>query len=304
MDATILSSLMSCGALTDFRFNQNLQSIGGKSNSLEVGSIVHAFLEYYYQAIIDHKSKDEALDAGLKAAKLYVKGCEVCKDLDASFVGRPSCGHKIGDWIGVKNTPVESCKIEKKEFIGSNYAINTCIQYLARWQNDSWVPLASEETKGEIIYQNDDFRVLWKAKFDLIVDTNSQILPIDHKTMSQRRDSLSLNNQFMGQCVLTKSRNMIINKIGFQSSLKPEEKFERAMMSYSKARLDEWQNVIVPYWAKVLIKYSTENEWPRNFTHCENKFGFCQFKDVCEMDPNMREETIKLNFIKGRKWDV
>lgn len=304
MDATILSSLMSCGRLTDLNFNRNLRPINGKSNALEVGSVVHAFFEYYYQALIDKKSKSDAMDIGLAAAKLYVAGCPVCKDLPIVHTDIPSCGHKIGDWIGLKNTPLESGKIGKKEFIGSNYAINTCIQYLSRWSNDAWIPLASEETRGEIIYQDDSLRVLWKAKFDLIVDMNQQILSVDHKTMSQRRDSLSLNNQFMGQCVLMKSRNMIINKIGFQSSLRPEEKFDRVMMSYSKARLDEWQNVIVPYWANKLIEYSATGFWAPNFTHCENKFGFCQFKDICESNPNMREEAMKLNFIVGRAWDV
>lgn len=301
MDATVLSSLMSCARLTNFSFNENLTSKGGKSNSLEVGSIVHNFLEYYYGAIVEHKSKDDAINIALVSAKLYIAGCPICKDLPIDFVGVPQCGHKLGDFIGVTNTNKEPTKTGE---IGWQHALDTCLQYLAHYRNDSWIPLASEHTKGEVIFENDSLRILWKAKFDLIVDTNQFILPIDHKTMKQRRDSLSLNNQFMGQCILTKSRNMIVNKIGFQTSLKPEQKFERAMMSYSKNRLDEWQNKIVPYWAGVLIRHSTEGIWPPNFTHCENKYGFCQFKEVCSADENMREEVKKLNFVKRRPWDV
>ena len=300
MDATILSSLMSCGALTDYRFNHNLTPKGGKSNSLECGSIVHTFLEYYYQALIDRKTKSDAIDIGMKAAKLYITGCDVCKSYPIDKTGHPPCGHKNADFIGVVNTPQKSAKYD----IGWEWALDTCVQYLAYYVNDSFVLIASEHTKSDLIYEDSDVRVLWKAKFDLIVDVNGQIIPYDHKTMKQRRDSLSLNNQFMGQCILMKSRNMIVNKIGFQTSLKPNEKFERSMMSYSKSRLDEWQNEIVPYWARVLVKYSTENVWPRNFTHCENKYGFCEFKDVCSSDKNMRNEVIKLNFVERRKWDV
>lgn len=304
MDATILSSFMSCARMTDFKFNQDWRPKGGKSNSLETGSIAHAFLEYYYQALIDRKSKSDAMDAGLNAAKLYVSGCATCKSLPIDFLGHPPCGHKNGDWTGVENTPENNTKVGKKEFIGWKYVIDTCIQYLARWQGDFWVPLNSEHTKGEIIYQDDKIRILWKAKFDLIVDTNQSIISVDHKTMKQRRDSLSLNNQFMGQCVLMKSHNICINKIGFQSSLKPEEKFERVMISYSSARLNEWKDVIVPYWAYKLVEYHKSGIWMPNFTNCETKWGHCEFKEICESNPNMRDETMKLHFVKGKPWDV
>jgi hypothetical protein len=60
LDSQILTSLMGCPRLTDFRFNHNLVSIGGKSNSLEVGSIVHTFLEQYYKKIRDGFKKSDA----------------------------------------------------------------------------------------------------------------------------------------------------------------------------------------------------------------------------------------------------
>lgn len=304
MDATIASSLMGCGQLADFSFNQNLRDKNGKSNPIETGSIAHVFLEYYYQGLIDGKSKSNAMDEGLAAAMLHIKGCPVCKSLPVDFIGIPECGHKNGDWIGVKNTPPDNTRENRKELIGWKYVIDTCMQYLARWNNDSWTPLHSEHTKGEVIYQDDEIRVLWKAKFDLIVDTNAGLISVDHKTMKQRRDTVSLNNQFMGQCILMGSKAIIINKIGFQSTLKPEEKFERAMLSYSEARLHEWKTKIIPYWAYKLVEYNKSGYWPRNFSHCENKFGWCHFKEVCENNPNMRDRIIELNFVKGKPWDV
>jgi hypothetical protein len=145
---------------------------------------------------------------------------------------------------------------------------------------------------------------MWKAKLDTLMDTHEGIYSVDHKTMKTRRETLSLNNQFMGQCLLTERRAMWINKVGLQTSLKPEEKFTRTYMSYSSDRLLEWQSEILPYWGYKLLEYNEGDYYPPNYTHCENKFGKCVYVDVCESDRGMREEVFRVNFIKGPVWDI
>lgn len=269
LDSQILSTAMSCARLTDLRFNLNLQPKDGKSPSLEMGSIVHTVLEHYYKAIIASKSRTDAITLGMEAGKKYIQD-------------------------EVHNTEPKECE----------WALTTMEQYFEFYKNDSWTPLFVEETKGAIVYEDDEVRILWKAKYDLGVDTNQGIYPADHKTMKQRRDTLSLNNQFIGQCILMKTRATIINKIGFQTSLKPHEKFQRALISYSADRLVEWQSTILPYWAKTIIMWKETDYYPPNFTHCENKYGICQFKDHCEADRQMRAEVLNQAFVIGEPWDV
>lgn len=270
MDSQVLSTLMSCARLTDFRFNLNLVATNGKSTSLEMGSIVHQFLETYYKSIVNGIKKSDAEGFAWTAAQQYIESPEV-----------RNSGQDDIDW-----------------------AMQTCKDYLAFYKNDHWVPLEVEKVKGKVVYEDDEVRILWKAKFDLVVDTNQGIFPIDHKTMKQRRDTLNLNNQFTGQCVLQETRKMYVNKIGFQKSLKPEERFQRVDVNYTSARLREWTGTIVPYYAKLMLMYAEGGYWPPNFTHCENKYGFCQFKEVCEADPNMREELLGQNFTVGDPWDI
>lgn len=269
-DSQILSSLMSCARLTDYRFNLNLVSVKGKSVSLEMGSIVHVFLENYYKNIIGRLKRDQAESFAHTAAMQYIESDEV-----------------------------KNCTEEDKK-----WAILTCHQYLDFYKSDFWIPLAVEETRGAVLYEDDEIRILWKVKYDLIMDTTQGIYPIDTKTMKQNRDTLTLNNQFIGQCIVMNTRKMFINKVGFQKTLPYEERFKRVALNFSADRLLEWQSVILPYYAKQYLVYAETGYWPPNFTHCENKYGFCSFREVCEADRNLREETLGNEYTVGKAWDV
>lgn len=300
MDSQILTSIMSCPRAADFRFNLSLESLSGKSNSLECGSIVHKFMEVYYGSIIKGIKREQAFGFGIAAAELYIQSCPDCTDfVSTPEQKKPKCGHRPNDYPGVKNTPKDSVAYQT----GWQFVLDSCDEYHRFYINDHWVPLEVETVKGEVLYEDEDVRIMWKAKLDLTVDTNQGIYPVDHKTMKQRRDTISLNNQFIGQCLLMRTRNVFINKFGFQKSLKPEEKFTRAPISYSAARLLEWQSEILPFYAKQLLMFAEVGYWPPNFNHCEGKYGNCNFVDVCQSNPDMREEELKLHFRVGPTWN-
>lgn len=269
LDATTLTNIMNCGRLTDFRHNRLFQSNSGKSTSLEMGSIIHSYMENYYGTIINGIKREDAHGYGIAAAIAYSQSSEVT-----------------------------NCTPEDIDL-----CMSTIELYREHYKNEHWIPLEVEVVKQEVVYTDDEIRILWKAKLDLVTDTNQGIYPVDHKTMKQRRDSTSLNNQFIGQALLMKTRGVIVNKIGFQKSLKPAERFTRPIVPFTAARINEWQSVILPYWAYQYLSYDESGHWPPNYTHCENKFGFCPFKEVCEADPGMRESILGMNFIVGEAWD-
>lgn len=308
LDSQVLSSLMNCGRLTNFRFNQNLTDINGKGNAFECGSIVHKYLEVYYQSKINGLNNQLSHSLGYTAAQLYIQGCSFCTNFKPSDEQHnPKCNHKINDYPGVTNTPkeVDSKDSREKYKIGWSWVLDTIEQYHEFYKNDHWIPLFTETVKGKILYEDDEIRILWKAKLDLGVDTNQGIFPVDHKTMKQNRDTISLNNQFMGQCHIMATRSAIINKIGFQKTLPANEKFTREMKSYESSQLIEWQSEILPYYAKLLLVYNETGYWPPNFSNCQTKYGLCDYYEhVCSQPMSSRESNLKLYFKVTEPWDV
>jgi len=82
MDATSLSSLMSCGRYHDIRFNHRLVSNRGKSNSLEVGSLIHKVFEVFYTHQINGMARKEAIGHALTAGQMYILGCPKCSNFE------------------------------------------------------------------------------------------------------------------------------------------------------------------------------------------------------------------------------
>jgi hypothetical protein len=199
------------------------------------------------------------------------------------------------------NTPEQS-----QGFVtGWRFALETCEKYFEHYKNDSFIPLNSEYVKGEIIWEDDEIRVVWKAKFDLIIDTAQSIgiVSMDHKTFKQRRDKSSMSNQFFGHCVLLNSRQVMVNKIGLQTTLKTEERLTREIISFSADRINEWQSEIVPYYAYQYISFLESNSWPPNWSSCDTMYGPCPYKSVCEGDRGMREEILRNEYTIAPVWD-
>lgn len=293
LDATVLSTLMSCPRLVDYRYNKNLVLKTGKSNSLEAGSLVHIILEFYNKSLIAGKSRNDSIEIG------YIAGREF---LNGEYRNNNTYLRKDDDYASARFIETEE---SNKYDLGWKFIFDTMDQYFDYWRNDSFSIIEVESVRTRTIYEDDELIVGWKSKLDRIIDMSNGMMPVDTKTMKQRRDTNSNNIQFMGQCFITDSRQMMIDKVGFQTSLKPHEKFERSIVNYTFDRLEEFKNEIVPHYARMLLAYSEADNFPPNFTHCENKFGSCDFykHDVCNSDRRMRDETLAIYFKEGRKWD-
>src|SRR5215510_3112670 len=243
-DSQTFTTEEACPRKHDLIFHRNLKRPGGKNNSFECGSLAHFILETYYRSWIAGYPKSECISRAFEAGKEYLlPWTELCVYV------------KDKKHPGLQNTPEESDNSEKKRIIGWTAVFSTMEEYFDFYKNDSFTPLHVEHVMGKLLYEDDDIAILWKAKMDLIADTNAGNRPMDHKTGKQREDPVSLNNQFMGQCFILGTRTMWVNQIVFASTLKPAEKFRRLPMNYSADRIEEWRTEIVPHYARMYLAY-------------------------------------------------
>lgn len=287
MDSQILTGLQLCEEYLNLRHNYNIIPLNGAGKGIEKGAMFHAILQHYYIARRDGKNRDEQFQEGNRIAKLFIEGCQYC------IAGMDCPDHKE------RFKGLESLSLDEAYEV-----VNTFRDYHEFWKNDTWSTISTEIVKGAVIYEDDELSLLWKAKIDWLVDDMRDICSVDHKTAGRREETLDLNNQFMGQCVVTKQSRMYINKIGMQKTLKPEEKFERQCLSYTKDRIAEWINETASY-AYDLKQLQEAGQYRHKMTSCFRRYGPCMYRPICSTNPNDRDRVIKEKFkIAERVWDI
>lgn len=285
LDATVLTSLQTCELKMDLRHNMQVVPIEFRKKSLEKGSLVHVILAEYYKSMSQNIKRAEAIERAIGAGDDYFVNGEI---IPASN-GNPATREPLTD------TDPEDYAL----------VLDTMALYFEKWKNDSFTVLEVENVRRKIIYQDDEVELLWKAKYDLVADYPDGQMSTDHKTMSRNYgDYIALDNQFMGQCLLLNSRKIIVNRIGFQTTLPLEKRFIRQMICYSQEQLAEFAET-AGYYAKYLLALNEQKYFPPRYTSCKNQYGICEYYDhFCSQNRSMRTDNLRQHFKHGRVWDV
>lgn len=286
VDSQILSSIQSCALKTKYAFVDHLTGLS-KAEPLERGDLLHKMLEIYY---------------GL-SAKILSTASEMWEFLPLTpesilheSIPKPDSIHfavKAGKQYAVKlSLPDEEVQEVIFHFI----------EYCKHYVHDSWHPLAVEGVGSRVLFESPEIKIIYTVKIDMIAEQGNLIMPWDHKSSRRRSDPRSLSNQFMGYCWTLDMLHIMVNKIGFQKSLKPQERFQREIITYSRPRLEEWRLNSI-WWIKRLLFAIETNEWPMTLTSCEGKFAPCLFDDICDADPGSRLHIIDTKYKVGEVWD-
>ena len=130
-------------------------------------------------------------------------------------------------------------------------------------------------------------------------------MPIDHKSYDRSYEVGRMSNQFKNYCVATESNYLIVDKIGFQKTLKPHEKFIRTPLTYDPILLEEWKRNIIYVVLNKYLQCIATGYWPMNETSCDKFNRKCDYYAICDSSGiESKNFKINSNYIPGEVWDV
>lgn len=285
IDSTILNTFQQCAYKAKLSFKDNVRTVE-KAEALESGALMHDMLQVYYSLQLDHFDFETPVWDQIRLSGLRPEG-----DLK-SHQEIKDFAIKCGRFFSTKmNLPVED----------SDEVIYHFKEYADYFQHDSWRPLAVEEVGTKLLFEDENLKVLYTFKIDLIAEQGRIIAPFDHKTSKRRSEPTSLSNQFIGYCYGIGTNNLVVNKIGFQKTLTAQQRFQRYILTIDDARKKEWISNTI-WWAREIARAEEENNWPLNLTSCD-KYSGCMYTPICESDPDNRLYKIERDFKIGEAWD-
>lgn len=257
---------------------------------LTFGQYYHSALERYDHARAAGADHEDALDIALAYA------------LEVTVVRLPN-----GSW-----RPWQSDEPNKNR----ETLIRTIVWYLEQFKSDAaeTVILANGKPAVELSFRFElDFKIesqpaMLCGHLDRLVEFNSQIMVMDHKTTKLALDEryfLGFNpdNQMTlytlasqvvyGQPV----RGVIIDAAQVMVTF---SRFQRGFTHRHHTELDEWLGE-AQYYIKNAEGFAHHSFWPKNDKSC-GMYGGCPFRPVCATAPKMRETILKASFHR-RVWD-
>lgn len=270
LDATMLDTMMLCPAKYNYRFNLNKVTVA-KAKPLDQGGLVHLSLEAFYNGIKDGKHFNDCVGDAIKAIQ-------------------------IGWTTDSELSPEEYSRI-----------VEVLYEYFDRWKLDDqrFEIIAVETPFSYVLFEDDAIRIVMTGKIDLLVNEGTyKGLPYDHKTYSRDYPVRRKVNQFSNYAYATGSNYLIVNKIGFQTSVKPEIKHKRIPLSYDPLYFNQWKSNVVR-WCHMYLDFIGLDEWPMNDTSCDKFNRVCEYYDVCDTSGE-ESKIFKLNtnFKTDTPWDI
>jgi hypothetical protein len=286
IDSQHLSEFQKCPRRYYHTFIESLESLH-KAPPLQKGSCISDALEAYYNAKIEKKSFDECVASGVKIISEFP--FNILKD--------------------------EDNHVDLRYLLLSKFA-----QYVQYYRNEQIIPFACENNAGfsKVLYEDDRYLFIYEGKPDFtgFADWKTKQLHwMDHKTTSMPSGDLHHHsNQFLGYSWALDSEVGVINYFGLQKGASPEKSFQRALVKFTKADIDDWVRNSIE-WCFRLVKarqaweqgYYVDPEqakvylWPKTRASCETKYGLCTYAGLCDTQTLVKIEQLKKQYFRVRE---
>jgi hypothetical protein len=270
LDASKYDMFLLCPCRFDYRYNKN-KTKPTKAPQLDRGQLVHLANEVYYQGLKDGGSYQDCVTAALS---------------------------KVRE-AGVIESDLEPEEISR--------IVDVMEEYYDYWrvEDENLIIHEVEQPFLYLLHEDDEVKIHFSGKIDLVYsNSKDRQQPMDHKSLDRESELLRNSNQFKNYVTALKHNYLTVNRIGFQKTLKPHEKFKRPPLTYDPYILEDWkQNVVKNVYHYLMC--AVENSWPMNETSCDKFHRRCEYYEVCDAS-GQEAKLYKLNthFITVEPWDV
>jgi len=180
-----------------------------------------------------------------------------------------------------------------------------------RFEDEHLEILAVETPFDYVIFEDEWIRIIISGKIDLMVNKKGHggeasytNLPYDHKFVTRDFPVDRTDNQFINYAHAVSSNYIIVNKVGMQKTLKPEEKYKRIPLSYDPLFIDQWKENVIRVVIDKYLPARLRNHYPMRFSNCR-KFGrLCEFHPVCNSSgEDAKKWKLESQYIDREPWD-
>lgn len=270
LDNTAVSAYMACPMEYKLAMHEHRRP-SGRSPALAYGSLWHTMLEVHYKT-------------GGNANMVRAAAESAWPDLDPQVEGDHRTMERAWiDYLGyVKKWGPPTA--EQGKTIGYPHA--------------PLVEISVNAVAGRLIHP-------YAGKLDRIIELNGLGYVEDHKSTS-RLDKhyftqFELSNQMKGYTYMARHLFPNLKIVGVRINvlhlLKGGSNYERHLVTYSPAVLDEWADNMNT-WFRRINRSIEDNDWPMHFgdNGCSRKFGMCAYHRVCSASPRVRERVLDQEF--------
>lgn len=178
-----------------------------------------------------------------------------------------------------------------------------------------------EQRLGDAVLPSKHVPIYYSGKIDLGIQDNNGIWSFDHKTAFQFGEGFDKQMGMdggqlgycwaLGQVLGTKPQGYIIDAIRVRRPKKQDEfggidcidgtDFKRVPYYVSQDMLNEWREDVMQL-IQNIFDYHANSHFPRHRWNCTNKFGVCDFYDVCSTPRAQRDMILESSLFEENTW--
>jgi hypothetical protein len=324
-DATTLKLIEAC------EYKYFLRTFGrwtrkDKSVHLRFGGLYATALEHYYKLVANGATSNEALVAvvweALEATWDY--SCHTCKGTGQVETDKEEARKALGflggtiDWA---TTDCSTCEGSGKDPNGGapvpfddpaktrENLIRTIVWYVDQFENEEIKVMILANGKPALEYSFAlpvENGVVFTGHIDRLVMYSDAPYVMDQKTTAQTIGPYYWNQfspdtqmsmyTFAGKIIYDLPvKGVIIDaaeiKVGFS-------RFSRGFTFRSQGQLNEWYDDSMAH-IENIQRATRKGHFPKRTTSCY----LCEFREVCDQDPSVRNNVLRGDFIQGEQWN-